>query len=150
MSCLKPGLVDYAMHAGSFRCVPCERCLYRVLSSPFSRGRRLLPHSPSLCTVHFSFSWRPVGSLPRTVVSRTGPPPSFPLPSPFSLLLVTRPPARLPRRADLLYSPLFPPPPLAQEARHVSNLISIACTVCVSHPRRIHLRCIASHLHSPL
>ena len=35
-------------------------------------------------------------------------PPSFPLPSPFFLLLVTRPPARLPHRADPLSSPLFP------------------------------------------
>jgi len=49
-------LVDRATHAGSSRYVPCERCQYRALSSPFSRGRSIIPHSPSLCTVRFSFS----------------------------------------------------------------------------------------------
>ena len=48
-------LVDRASHAGSFRCVPYERCLYRVLSSPFSCGRGIGQCSPSLCTVRFSF-----------------------------------------------------------------------------------------------
>ena len=57
----------------------------------FSRGRSIVPHSPSLCTVHVSFPWRPVGSLPRAVVHRTGPP----FPSLFSSFvnMVARMPA---------------------------------------------------------
>jgi len=48
-------LVDHATRAGSFCCVPCERCLYRVLSSLFLHGCGIVLHSPSLCIVHFSF-----------------------------------------------------------------------------------------------
>ena len=33
-----------------------ERCLYRVFSSPFSRGRGIVQCSPSLCIVRCSFS----------------------------------------------------------------------------------------------
>ena len=87
-------LVDRATCAGSFRCVPYERCLYRVLSSPFSRGRGIMPHSPSLCTVHFLFS------LASSQLSTLMPCPLYrtPLPSPFFLLFVdmtTRTPASL-------------------------------------------------------
>ena len=49
-------LVDHASHAGSFRCVSYERCLYRVFSSLFSRGRGIVQCSPSLCIVRCSFS----------------------------------------------------------------------------------------------
>ena len=105
---------------------------FRVAAASCS-ARRLC----ALCVA--PFPQHPVGSRLSRLVPRTGPP----LPSPFLLLLVTQPPARLPRRADPLYSPLFPPPPLAQEAHHVFDLISAACTVCVFQPRRIRRRCVA-------
>ena len=93
-------LVDRATHAGSSRYVPCERCQYRALSSPFSRGRSIIPHSPSLCTVRFSFS--PTSGR----LSTLSPCPSYRTPLPLSLFswkhgrphacLVERTPSPLP------------------------------------------------------
>ena len=74
-------LVDCATHAGSLRCVPCERCLYQACSTLFSRGRGIVPHSPSLCTVRFSFSPASGRLLTPTPHPCTGP--LFPLPSFF-------------------------------------------------------------------
>ena len=131
-------LVDRATHVGSFRCVPYERRRCRVHYRPIFAWpwhRAVLAVFVHCALLLFLASSR---------LSTLTPRPSYrtPLPSPFLLLLVTRPPARLPRRADALSSPLFPPLPLAQEAHHVSDLISTACTVCVSHPRRNRLRCV--------
>ena len=51
--------------------------------------------------------------------------PDPPVSPSLSLLssLVTQSPARLPRRADPLSSPLFPPPSLTQEAQHVQSCL---------------------------
>jgi len=72
---------------------------FRVAAASCS-ARRLC----ALCVA--PFPQHPVGSRLSCLVPRTGPP----LPSLFLLLLVTRPPARLPHRVDLpLFSPLFFP-----------------------------------------
>ena len=118
-------LVDRATHAGSSRYVPCERCQYRALSSPFSCGRSIIPHSPSLCTVRFSFSWHPIGSRRPRLVPHTGP----------SLLssfvnMVARTPASSSGPLPLS-SPLFPPLPLAQEAHHVRSYLHSMHRLCL-------------------
>jgi len=141
-----------------------ERCLYRVFSSPFSRGRGIVQCSPSLCIVRCSFS--PASGRLSTLTPR----PSYrtPLPSLFLLLLVTRPPARLPRRADLLYSHLFPirsrgkrtmSPTLSSQRAPSVYPIPAASTSDVLHPNSVRLYKIplvlalllhphSSHIHS--
>ena len=101
----------------------------RPFSFPFSRGRSIVLHSPSLSTVRFSFSWHPVGSrLPR-LVPRTGPP----LSPPFFLLLGTRPQTRLPCRAHpLISSPLFPIRSLVQGAHHGRVYLHSMTRLCTS------------------
>ena len=102
---------------------PMNAVRVEICSIPFSCGHGIVQCSPSLCTVHFSFP---------SIRSALYPTPSFTVPDPpfsplFLLLLVTRPPSRLPRRADLLYSPLFPPPPLTQGAQHVQFISTPVC-----------------------
>ena len=76
-------LVDRAMHAGSFRCVPYERCLYWALSSPFSRGRSIVQCSPSCALCVSPFSQHSVGSRLLCLRPRTRPPISLSFPSSF-------------------------------------------------------------------
>ena len=127
-------LVDRASHAGSFRCVSYERCLYRVFSSPFSRGRGIVQCSPSLCIVRCSFS--PASCRLSTPTPR----PSYrtPLPSPFFLLLGTQPPSLLPRRAHrLIFSPLFSIRSLALGGHHghvYPHSMNRLCTVFMPPP----------------
>ena len=139
-------LVDHATHAGSFRCVPYGRCLYRALSSLFSRGHSIMTHSPSLCTVCFFFSQHPIGSRLSRLIPHTGPP----LPSPFFPLLVTRPPAHLPHRAHpLISSPLFPIRSLLQGAHHGRVDPHGMTRLCIPS-MRLHFWCVALHLRSLL
>ena len=107
-------LVDRAMHAGSFRCMPYERCLYRVFSTSFSCGRGIVPCSPSLCTVRFSFS--PASGWLLTLMPR----PSYRTPSLSFLSSFGDTTACTPASssAPLISSPLFPIRSLVQGAHH--------------------------------
>ena len=132
-------LVDHATHVGHFAACPTNVvCIGSLVSRFRVAAAWCCTRCPcALCAFPFP-----------GVRSALYPAPSFPVPDPpislsFFLLLVTRSPACLPRRADPLSSPLFPPLPLTQEAPHVFDLISAACTVCVFQPRRIRRRCVA-------
>jgi len=104
---------------GYFAACPANAVDVGSIIVPFSRDRDIVQCTPSLCTVRCSFS-----SIRSAPDSRA----SFPYRTPpislsFLLLLVTRPPARLPCRADPLSSPLFPPPSLTQGAQHVQSYL---------------------------
>ena len=112
---------------GHFTACPTNDVDVGSIIVPFSRGRGIVQCSPSLCIVRCSFS--PASGRLSTLTPR----PSYrtPLPSLFLLLLVTRPPARLPRRANPLSSPLFPTLPLAQEAHHVRAYLHSMNRLCI-------------------
>jgi len=105
---------------------------FRVAAASCS-ARRLC----ALCVA--PFPQHPVGSRLSRLVPRTGPPPSLSFPSSFGDTTARTPASSSGPPLLSFISPL----PLAQEAHHVSELISTACTVCVSFTRRIRLRCVA-------
>jgi len=107
---------------------------FRVAAASCS-ARRLC----ALCVA--PFPQHPVGSRLSRLVPRTGPPPSLSFSSSFG-----DPTARTPASSSgpAPFLPFIFPLSFAQEAHRVPDLISTACTVCVSHPHRIHLWCIAS------
>ena len=105
--------LDHATHAGSLspRAPRTPSVLGPLAPCPRMSATSCRTHRPhALCASPFPDLWSALDPRPHPH-PRTEPPPFF-------LLLRTRLPARLPRRANPIYSPLFPLRSLAQGARH--------------------------------
>jgi len=131
-------LVDHAMHAGSFCCVPCEAICIGSLAPRFRVA------VVSCCTRHpCALCASPFPDIRSALDSHASSLVPDPLPSPFFLLLGTRPPTHLPHRADPLSSPLFPPLPLTQEVHHVRFYLHSMNHLCILSPPHLFLVCCA-------